>query len=422
MLENKGRFSANTELFPLKIPNKFMGCPITVSTLGIPSFLPLVDSHTQKSGNTKVSERDFLSEYFRLSAEKMNLTVNYLPLAFGDMLDSHVIELNTLMEGVSDVAVGLIPLVSITALPGLVHTISYIFINVKICVPCPTRVHRMDKITSMFTLPVWLTLVLVLILKGAVFWSSGNITHNSVHTTTSLPLSLYNAWAILMGVSVSKLPETRKHRNLFLLYAFYCVAIVTVFQAFFVSYLVEPSYQKQIETFDKLVDSELLYGFSSAIEMIAQTVDFTDHLKIPESRRVKCDDLVQCTRRMFVRRDIMTACSPNISHYIATLVGAEDGSKVVCYLDDGIFDLSCAALVNKGSPFLDRLNTLIRRCLEGGLVDKYWSELIMLSLLRNKEEIPEDSNDLYFVFTISHLSTAFDIFILEHFLTFAVFL
>jgi hypothetical protein len=95
---------------------------------------------------------------------------------------------------------------------------------------------------------------------------------------------------------------------------------------------------------------------------------------------------------------------------------------VVCYLDDGIFDLSCAALVNKGSPFLDRLNTLIRRCLEGGVVDKYWSELIMLSLIRNKKEVPEDSNDMYFVFTISHLSTAFGVFILGHFIAFVIFL
>jgi hypothetical protein len=169
MFENKGRFSANTELFPLKIPNNFMGCPITVSTLGIPSFLALADNRTQKSGNTKVSARDFLSEYFRLSAEKMNLTVDYLPLAFGDILDTYVTELNTLMEGVSDVAVGFIPLVSITALPGLVHTIPYIFINVKICVPCPTSVHRTDKIMSLFTLPVWLTLVLVILLKVQYF-------------------------------------------------------------------------------------------------------------------------------------------------------------------------------------------------------------------------------------------------------------
>jgi hypothetical protein len=194
-----------------------------------------------------------------------------------------------------------------------------------------------------------------------------------------------------------------------------------VFQAFFVSYLVEPGYQKQMKTVDEIIDSELLYGFSSAIEMAAEQVDYKDHKRFPDSRRVKCDDLIECTKRMLIRRDIMTVCGTSFVSYIASTVGA-GGSNVACYTDGSIFYLSCAALVTKGSPFFDRLNAMIRRCLEGGLVEKHWSEIIALTRLQNINQIPEDDNDMYFVFTISHLSTAFVIFTLGHLLSFVVFL
>jgi hypothetical protein len=59
-----------------------------------------------------------------------------------------------------------------------------------------------------------------------------------------------------MGVSVPKLPETWKEKMFFLLYVLYCFAVVTVFQAFFVSDLVEPGQPKQIKTFDELLDTE----------------------------------------------------------------------------------------------------------------------------------------------------------------------
>jgi hypothetical protein len=168
-----------------------------------------------------------------------------------------------------------------------------------------------------------------------------------------------------------------------------------VFQAFFVSYLVEPGQQKRIETFDELVDSELLYGFSSAVQMIAQTVDFTDYRRFEESRRLDCDDIKGCIKRLLFRRDITTICAPNFENYVASSVGLKDGSKVLCYIDESIFYISGAAILNKGSPFLDRLNSLIRRCLEGGLVDKYWSEVNTLARFQSKYKLPDDNSDFF---------------------------
>jgi hypothetical protein len=149
-----------------------MGCPIRITTIGFPPFVTLAGNYTGKDGETRYNVRGYVVEFFLLTAEKMNLTVNFLPPAFGSSLTIYFSELNIVLDGLSDIAIGVIPLAPFSLNPGLVHSIPYIFINVKICVPCPTRVHRMDKIMLMFTLPVWSTLVLVLILTGAVFWCS----------------------------------------------------------------------------------------------------------------------------------------------------------------------------------------------------------------------------------------------------------
>jgi hypothetical protein len=53
------------------------------------------------------------------------------------------------------------------------------------------------------------------------------------------------------------------------------------------------------------------------------------------------------------------------------------------------------------------LNALTRRSLEGGLLDRYSAQLIWITSLRSKMIVGDGEEDLYFVFSLSHLSPAF---------------
>jgi hypothetical protein len=66
-----------------------------------------------------------------------------------------------------------------------------------------------------------------------------------------------------------------------LLYLFYCFAVITVFQAFFVSKLVQPGQPKQIKTFDVLLRPELFYGMNSAVELAVDTIGYEEHHRFP---------------------------------------------------------------------------------------------------------------------------------------------
>jgi len=112
--------------------------------------------------------------------------------------------------------------------------------------PCPKAIPGTEKLLTIFSLSVWLTIGLVLLLTTTVFWCAGNgpyrPLYNGTHTYQSLSYSFQNALSVLVGVGVPQQPTNSSLRFFFLVYDCFCFSISTVFQAFFVSYLVEMKY------------------------------------------------------------------------------------------------------------------------------------------------------------------------------------
>jgi hypothetical protein len=88
-------------------------------------------------------------------------------------------------------------------------------------------------------------------------------------------------------------------------------------------------------------------------------------------------------------------------------MGILDTSKSICTFEDNVFTTGFIFLLNNGSPFLNRLNVLTRRSLEGGLLDRYWAQLLWITNLKSKMRFGDGEEDMYFVFTLSHLRPAF---------------
>jgi hypothetical protein len=181
----------------------------------------------------------------------------------------------------------------------------------------------------------------------------------------------------------------------------------TVFQAFFTSYLVEPGYGKKFETFDDLFNSHLVYGYTYGLEFFMSSTSYKEHLRFPSSRREECNDVLECTRRIAKNDQMCTISGPKTSQYIASEMGIRDASKYFCTLQENLFTIGFIFLLNNGSPFLNRLNALTRRSLEGGLLDRYWAQLLWRTNLGSKMRFGDAKKDMYFVFSLSHLSPAF---------------
>jgi hypothetical protein len=196
----------------------------------------------------------------------------------------------------------------------------------------------------------------------------------------------------------------------------------TVFQAFFISYIVEPGYGKRFESFDDLLHSSVAYGYNDLMEGGMASTSYENHLRFLYSRRQDCNDVEECTRHIVNNAQLCTISLPRVTQYLASEMGIRDYRKSVCTLEENLFTTGLIFLLNNGSPFLNRLDVLTRRSQEGGLLDRYWSQLLWITSLRSKMRVGDSKEHLYFVFSLSHLRPAFCVLGFGYVLSSAVFL
>jgi len=292
-------------------------------------------------------------------------------------------------------------------------TIPYMNGNLKMFVPCPKAIPGTEKILTIFSMTVWLTIGLVMLLTTAVFWCAGNGPYRSVcnetHTYRSLSNCFQNTWAVFVAVSVPQQPTNSNLRVFFFLYVCFCFAISTVFQAIFVSYLVEPKYEKKIETLDELLHSDIVYGYYPALQFVFSTISHPEFVRFFELKESKedCGVMRKCMERMIKKEGVAVVNDPLLATYVARDMGTRDVSKIICPFDENLLSISITMLFKKGNPLLERFNIVMRRFLEAGLLERLWAELQHRASLRGKRTFIEANGSNFFAFTFSHLMPAF---------------
>jgi len=413
VFENNGRFLENANLYPTKFPKNFMGCPMKVGTIGISPFVIMTENYTQNDGGTVYELTGMSVDILKFVSDKMNLTAVFLEPSLNLELRSIIKQISDLDDGLSDVITGTVPLLPLIVTSSFEATITYMNLNIKMLVPCPKAIPRTENILKTFSLSVWLTTGLVLLLITAVFWCAGNASYRSVfndaHTYQSLSQCFHTAWGIFVGVSVPQRPTTSILRVFFCLYVCFCFVISTLFQTFFVSYLVEPKYEKQLQTLDELLDSDLVYGYHPFVNYFQVTVTYPEFVKFFEQKKLQedCSDIWKCVERLIIKRDVASLGTPMFVIYVGREMGVVDVGKLICTLDEILLSVGLTVIFKKGNPFLDRFNVLMSRYLEAGFLEMLWTELQHRASLRGGSSLRETTGDIVFAFSVSHLMPAF---------------
>ena len=102
-------------------------------------------------------------------------------------------------------------------------------------------------------------------------------------------------------------------------------------------------------------------------------------MKFLEQKKLREDSshIRKCVERMIRRRGII---SLNVAHYatdFAREIRAVDVGKLICSFDEALLSASVTVLFKKGNPLLDTFNILMRRCLEGGLLENIGQNCIV---------------------------------------------
>jgi hypothetical protein len=409
-INNNEGFTSSVNLFPPKIPKNFRGCEIRVASVVLPPFVMLAGNSTHSDGSIEYNLQGLAVHYFLLLAEKINTTVVFLSPSYGFTEQNALIEGGALASGMSDILIGAVLLLPVFLSSTFLPTVPYRYVTMKLYVPCPKPVAGTERVITTYEVSVWLTMATVFILMNVVWWCIANWRYRSLKepaTFQTLSHCFYTAWAVTVGVSVPKMPNTWNLRCLFLLYVCYCFAMSTVFQAFFFSYLVQPGYGKRFETLDEVLHSNVFYGYNELDEIIMDMAGYKEHRRFPSSRRVDCSDMMKCLQRIVTDADLCTLSASPFIQYLSNQMGIHDATKYLCALEEYMVTTGFISVFRNGSPHLNRFNTLTVQVLEAGLLDRYWTELIWNVRLRSEKRIDDDDENMYFVFSLSHISPAF---------------
>jgi hypothetical protein len=256
-------------------------------------------------------------------------------------------------------------------------------------------------------------MIAVLIATGIIIWQLARLSRQD-DTYKDISTVFYNAWAVVLGVGVTKMPRSYHLRIVIFAWICYCFSDSTVFQTFLTTFLVDPGLQKQIANLHELSESRMEYGVSAGIK---EMYDVTDALTSANHKGYECRDFKKCVDRIIDTGNFaLFDESRKVNKYLAS---TKKRNKV-CVMN--YYDVDPYRTVNifaTGSQILEQFNKYVSRMKESGEIAKYERDLwIISSYLDDKE----DTSQQYFVFSISHLLIAFYALSIGHSLGFVMFL
>jgi hypothetical protein len=274
-------------------------------------------------------------------------------------------------------------------------TNSYFTEEFTFFIPRAEMYPRFLSMSRVFAPNVWL-LIFVVILLAAVLLHRAALCRSvgEAESYKYITNCLLSVWSVILSVGVHEMPRSNPLRGIFLLWLVFCLAINTVFQTYVTSYLVDPGYRHQIDSAEEVIESGLEVYLIDFLHVF-----LSDNLLNQLKSWRKCGSGNQC---------LMTASrSPGVvmlSGKVFVEYGADKQNGVVMYHESrsDLFHFYIVMVIKKGSPFLDRMNVIIMRLVEGGFPGRFFKDIIQKQNMRSLSEL-----DQYVSMSVYHLQSAF---------------
>ncbi|KAJ9576111.1 hypothetical protein L9F63_007076, partial [Diploptera punctata] len=108
---------------------------------------------------------------------------------------------------------------------------------------------RWAGITRVFDTYVWVALTLSIFLTSLIFWILALIF--KLKGYDKLLYCMLNSWGVIINIGIT-IPGKMAMRWFFLSWIIFCMGVNTIFQTFFISYMIDPGRLHQIDTFDEV--------------------------------------------------------------------------------------------------------------------------------------------------------------------------
>jgi hypothetical protein len=384
--------TTDIKLFSYQAPTNFWGCPVTVSSI-------------YRTGTSQKLISDFLL--------RLNFSVTYIhsPTESSDYVTRATGAVARFISGYSDIVTAIVPQYDLIKLGEPSQDVEW-YKHIWY-VPCAKPIDRIEKIATIFSVTLWIAMIVVFMATVITIWQLARLSRQD-DTYKDISTILYNGWAVVVGVGVTKMPQSNHLRIVIFAWICYCFSISTVFQTFFTSFLVDPGLHKQIANLHELSQSKMEYGVPPGI---GNMYDIEDELINITNKGHPCHDSNKCVERIIDTGNFaLFGESRSINEYLAS---AKKKDKV-CVMN--YYDVDPQKMVNlfsRGTQILEQFNKFVTRMQESGEITKHEKDVWTNSSHVDDEE---DISQTIFVFSISHLLVAFYVLSIGHSLGFVMFL
>jgi hypothetical protein len=292
--------------------------------------------------------------------------------------------------------------------------------------PCSLKYPRWSRFFHIFSVNLWISFALSLVLAVITVRCISNYGHKShLHESKSYSNIFSvtsNIIAVSLSVSVNTQPRSTPLRLFFFCWVCYSVAISTVFQAYLTTFLIEPGYVEPIKTVEQMLNHEKKFGFLKFLVNF-----FSNSSESPNSAIMKnavpCPNEDTCFKWAAIYQNFSTILNDNRVENLRAngKWSNENNMPLLCALEDGVVrTYGFVFLVKNGRYFLELINDVIVRVVEGGI----FTQMQKRALDKEKTESMFNSltfTDTYTAISISHLQTVFYFLLLGYTLAFASF-
>ncbi|XP_026322266.1 uncharacterized protein LOC113231934 [Hyposmocoma kahamanoa] len=219
-----------------------------------------------------------------------------------------------------------------------------------------------------------------------------------------------NAWISMFGFCAYARPVKQSLRMFYVFFNLYCILFLTGYQTKLIDVLKNPTFEEQIDTIEKLIESDLKFGgFEEVHDLFYNSSDPFDNL-IGE-KWVPVDNISKALIDVAVYRNFTVLCSRmELAHLAAIMPELSDsfGNNRYYAFDTNTFSVPMEMVALKGFAFMEKFSATLRIHTQMGVNSGVRRQFAQLTRLRRANLLRTlDREDELKPLSLQHLQGGF---------------
>lgn len=401
---NDSKIISTTSTFDNRVPNDLNNCQVRVVAHIWPVHVLPLSKNSEFTDGVEIALINAIAHQARMKIEYKLFTKEE---AWGVVYPNRTSTgmLGVLGHGEADIAIGgYWPSRSRSSMYDM--SIQYFYDEIKFIIHTAKSAQRWKSLTTIFGIDTWILLLASYVIITLLMQFLIIHTRRISMTNKELSITAMNLFGPIFMTPVNFVLERFNLRLFFILWVFSNFFLNASYQTSLTSVLATPSFEHQVSTLDEMIDNRFNFIFNMPTLGLLETWD-DKNFEVMLKHHVKCTPTLDCLLTVFQNLNYSTLLPHSYYKYESWRFKDKHGNSEMYVFDDTLMNYITVMYMTKGYPLKERINDLIARTTESGLV-KHWLQMVYLkqklitSLMveDNKEPEPLSLEHLYGIFML----------------------